>query len=94
MADHLTSFEKDLSISATGNPINQQLETYDSEWEEEDSESDDGLLRMIEGVELEEEYQSEDDDEELSTDDEWLENVGNNYLASSPIQLSTKQCRY
>ena len=94
MADHLTSSEKELPICATGHPINQQLESYDSEWEEEDPESDDELLRVIEGMELEEEYQSVEDDEEFSTDDEWLENVENNYLPSSPVQLSTKRRRY
>ena len=48
----------------------------------------------IEEMELGEEYHIEDTDQERFTEDEdWLGEIGNGYLPSSPVQLPLKRRR-
>ncbi|KAI6016342.1 hypothetical protein BKA83DRAFT_4128954 [Pisolithus microcarpus] len=59
------------------------------------SEGDDELLLGMEEMLLEGECNmGESDEEEITDDEEWLEDTGNGYLPSSPVKLPTKRCRY
>ena len=81
-------------VAAAGHPVDKSLDDYNTDWEDVGSESDDGLLMAIEEMELGEEYHIEDTNQEGFTEDEdWLGEIGNGYLPSSPVQLPLKRRR-
>ena len=52
-------------------------------------------MMAIEEMALAEEYPIEEADEgEFTEDEEWLGDIGNGYLSSSPLQLPVKRWRY
>ncbi|KAI6140563.1 hypothetical protein BKA82DRAFT_4331884 [Pisolithus tinctorius] len=71
------------------------LKDYDSDGEGLMSEGGDNLLLSIEEMALEEEYSMGEADEEQSPEDEeWLQDIENGYLPSSPVKLPLKRWRY
>ncbi|KIM51218.1 hypothetical protein SCLCIDRAFT_33624 [Scleroderma citrinum Foug A] len=82
-------------VVAEEHPVDQSLDDYSSDWEDVRSEGDDELLMAIEEMALAEEYPIEEADEgEFTEDEEWLGDIGNGYLPSSPLQLPVKRWRY
>ena len=76
-------------------PTDQLFEDYVSDGEDILSETDDELLMEIEEMALAEEYSiGQGDEGEFTEGDEWLEDIENGYLHSSPIQIPEKRCRY
>ncbi|KAI6139104.1 hypothetical protein BKA82DRAFT_4332382 [Pisolithus tinctorius] len=71
------------------------LKDYDCDGEGLMSEGGDNLLLSIAEMALEEEYSMGEADEEQSTEDEeWLQDIENGYLPSSPVKLPLKRQRY
>ncbi|KAI6142447.1 hypothetical protein BKA82DRAFT_4331470 [Pisolithus tinctorius] len=82
-------------ISAAEDQTEGSLKDYDSDGEGLMSEGGDNLLLSIEEMALEEEYSMGEADEEQSTEDEeWLQDIENGYLPSSPVKLPLKRWRY
>ncbi|KAI6141450.1 hypothetical protein BKA82DRAFT_4362149 [Pisolithus tinctorius] len=82
-------------ISAAEDQTEGSLKDYDSDGEGLMSEGGDNLLLSIEEMALEEEYSMGEADEEQSTEDEeWLQDIENGYLPSSPVKLPLKRRRY
>ena len=76
-------------------PTDQLFEDYASDGEDILSETDDELLMGIEEMALAEEYSiGQGDEGEFTEGDEWLEDIENGYLPSSPIQIPAKRWRY
>ncbi|KAI6147073.1 hypothetical protein BKA82DRAFT_4330010 [Pisolithus tinctorius] len=79
-------------ISAAEDQTEGSLKDYDSDGEGLMSEGGDNLLLSIEEMALEEEYSMGEADEEQSTEDEeWLQDIENGYLPSSPVKLPLKR---
>ncbi|KAI6140865.1 hypothetical protein BKA82DRAFT_4019082 [Pisolithus tinctorius] len=82
-------------ISAAEDQTEGSLKDYDSDGEGLMLEGGDNLLLSIEEMALEEEYSMGEADEEQSTEDEeWLQDIENGYLPSSPVKLPLKRWRY
>jgi hypothetical protein len=78
-------------MASTVEPAHEELEDSDSDGDDVLSEGDE-LLMAIEDMAVAEEYQV--DVEELPEDDEWLEDIENGYLPSSPVQIPLKRRKY
>jgi len=82
-------------MSATEGSTEQSLGDYASDGEDILPETDDDLLVAIEDMALAEEHNiGQADEEEFVEGDEWLENIENGYLPSSPVQIPRKRGRY
>jgi hypothetical protein len=82
-------------VSSTEYPTVELLEGYDTDGVDVMSEGDDELLMAIEEMALAEEYSiGETDKDDFTEDEEWLEDIGNGYLPSSPVQVPLKRRRY
>ncbi|KAI5989530.1 hypothetical protein EDD15DRAFT_2171326, partial [Pisolithus albus] len=76
-------------------PTDNLSEDYESDAVGILSEGDDELLLGMEEMLLEGECNmGESGEEEITDDEEWLEDIGNGYLPSSPVKLPTKRCRH
>ncbi|KAL4080546.1 hypothetical protein J3A83DRAFT_4184574 [Scleroderma citrinum] len=81
--------------STIQHPTDQPLEDSVSDEEEVLSEVDEELLMAVKDMELAEEYHTgQADEEEFIEDDEWLEDIENGYLPSSPVQRPLKRHRH
>ena len=82
-------------MSATEGSTEQSLGDYASDGEDILPETDDDLLVAIEDMALAEEHNiGQADEEEFVEGDEWLANIENGYLPSSPVQIPRKRGRY
>ena len=78
----------------TDEPLEEEEEEDGLEWEGMISEGDEELSMAIEEMGLEEDYCTGQSDEGDFTEDEgWLDEIGNGYLPSSPIQIPSKRRR-
>ncbi|KAL4063383.1 hypothetical protein V8B97DRAFT_1876845, partial [Scleroderma yunnanense] len=81
--------------STIQHPTDQPLEDNASDGENVLSEVDEELLMAVEDMGLAEEYHiGQADKEEFIEDDEWLKDIENGYLPSSPVQRQLKRHRY
>ncbi|KAI6102145.1 hypothetical protein F5141DRAFT_1217724 [Pisolithus sp. B1] len=96
VANCMTAASHDPSVmGGAEQPTDDLSEDYESDAVGALSESDDELLLGMEEMLLEGEFNMGQSDEDEITDDEgWLEDIENGYLPSSPIKLPIKRHRY